>query len=148
MLTVSKSDGLHDFLFQFYFAPLAVLPTIPCPLLVFWRYSIWELVVGMRLAWLFGSFYFHDTVQTYLTDLVCDSLIHYLSDLSIQNLQETVNPKPKCWGAKILREYSPPTMCHMSCVTCHLSLVMCQVSGVTCQVSCFFLLLLLAKWWS
>ena len=38
------------------------------------------------------------------------------------------------WGAEILRECSPPTMCHVSCVTC-------QVSGVTCHVSrvtCFF----------
>ena len=38
----------------------------------------------------------------------------------------------KSWGAVILRECSPPTMCHMS----H---VMCQVSGVRCQVSHFFI---------
>ena len=47
-------------------------------------------------------------------------------------------PNHKSWGAELLRECSPPTMCHMSRVICHVSCVRCQVSGVTCQVSDFF----------
>ena len=35
----------------------------------------------------------------------------------------------------MLKECSPPTMCHMSHVTFHMSHVRCQVSGVTSQVS-------------
>ena len=37
-------------------------------------------------------------------------------------------PNHKSWGAEILRECSPPTMCHMSRVICHMSGVRCQVS--------------------
>ena len=44
-------------------------------------------------------------------------------------------PNHKSWGAEILRECSPPTMCHMSHDTCHVSHVRCHVSGVTCHVS-------------
>ena len=44
-------------------------------------------------------------------------------------------PNHKSWGAEILRECSPPTMCHMSRVICQVSGVSCQVSGVKCQVS-------------
>ena len=38
----------------------------------------------------------------------------------VQNLVDTVNPKPLELGAEILREcsQSPPTICHMSGVTC------------------------------
>ena len=43
------------------------------------------------------------------------------------------------WEAEILRESSPPTMCHMSRVTCHVSRVMCQVSRIRCQVYLFIL---------
>ena len=35
----------------------------------------------------------------------------------------------------MLREGSPPTMCHLSHVTGHMSYVRSPVSGVTCQVS-------------
>ena len=41
-------------------------------------------------------------------------------------------PNHKCWGSEILKECSPPPMCHMSCVTCHMSHVRCHMSGVTC----------------
>ena len=34
-----------------------------------------------------------------------------------------------------MRECSPPTTCHMSCVTRHVSHVMCHVSCVTCHMS-------------
>ena len=44
---------------------------------------------------------------------VQNKLIHSLSD-AFANC-----PNCKSWGAKILRECSPPYMCHMSCVTCH-----------------------------
>ena len=44
-------------------------------------------------------------------------------------------PNHKSWGAEILKECSPPTMCHMLCVKFHASHVTCQVSGVTCHVS-------------
>ena len=44
-------------------------------------------------------------------------------------------PSHKSWGAEILRECSPSTMCHMSHVKCHLSGVTCQVSCVRCHVS-------------
>ena len=40
-------------------------------------------------------------------------------------------PNREIWRAKLLKECSPPTMCHMSCVTC-------EVSGVRCRVSPFF----------
>ena len=60
--------------------------------------------------------------------MVCGNLF---KDLSI--------PNHKSWGAEILRECSPPTMCHMSRVICHVSGVTCQVSGVTCHF-CFLLL--------
>ena len=33
-----------------------------------------------------------------------------------------------------MRECSPSTTCHMSCVTCHMSCVMCHMSHVICQV--------------
>ena len=36
----------------------------------------------------------------------------------------------KSWGAEILKECSPPTICHMSRVICHVLHVMCHVSGV------------------
>ena len=34
-----------------------------------------------------------------------------------------------------MREWSPHTMCHMSCVTCHVSHVKCHMSPVTCHLS-------------
>ena len=45
-----------------------------------------------------------------------------------------------------MRQCSPPTTCHMSCVKCHMSHVTCHVSHVMCHMSCvtfhiFFLLL-------
>ena len=39
-----------------------------------------------------------------------------------------------------MREYSPPTTCHMSHVACHVSYVTCQVSHVTCHMFLFILL--------
>ena len=45
----------------------------------------------------------------------------------------------KTWGAKILRECSPPTTCQMSCVKCDMSHVMCHVSHVMCHLSRLFL---------
>ena len=60
------------------------------------------------------------------------SLIHLLTYPFVQNLSQTGR---KSRGAEYLRQCSPPTMCHMSCVTCHVSNVRCQVSGVRCQVS-------------
>ena len=42
-----------------------------------------------------------------------------LSFFFVQNLKETVHPKPEELGPEILRECSPSTMCHMSGVTCH-----------------------------
>ena len=35
----------------------------------------------------------------------------------------------------MLRECSPPTICHMSCVVCHVSCVICTMSHVTCHMS-------------
>ena len=52
-------------------------------------------------------------------------------------------PNRKSWEAEILRECSPATMCHMSCVTCHLS-------HVWCCMSFFFIFFLQsdgASWW-
>ena len=43
----------------------------------------------------------------------------YLS-ASMQLLLPTLS-----WGTEILRECSPPTMCHMSHITCHMSRVTC-----------------------
>ena len=63
------------------------------------------------------------------------------------NITKKIINRPGVAGAEILREFSPPTACHMSHVTCHMSGVRCQVSRVTCHVShvmChmyFFLLL-------
>ena len=51
-------------------------------------------------------------------------------------------PNHKSWGAKILRESLPSTMCHMSGVRCQVSDVRCQVPGVKCN---FFLLPLFYK---
>ena len=34
-----------------------------------------------------------------------------------------------------MREYSPPTICHMAHVTCHVSYIICHVSHVMCRVS-------------
>ena len=50
---------------------------------------------------------------------VRNKLIHSLSMLSFRIFKTLSIPNCKSWGAKILRECSPPTMCHMSCVTCH-----------------------------
>ena len=36
-------------------------------------------------------------------------------------------PNRKSWGTDILRECSPPTMCHMSFVTSHVSRVKCHI---------------------
>ena len=46
------------------------------------------------------------------------------------DIHNIINPKP---FAKILRECSPDTMCHVSCVTCHMSHITCHVSPVTCK---------------
>ena len=35
-----------------------------------------------------------------------------------------------------MKEYSPPTTYHMSCVMCHVSHVRCHVSNVTFHMSC------------
>ena len=43
-------------------------------------------------------------------------------------------PNRKSSRADILRECSPPTMCHMSCVMCPNSCVMCHVSLIRFQV--------------
>ena len=56
-------------------------------------------------------------------------------------------PNHKSWGAEILRECSPPTMCHMSRVICHVSGVTCQVSRVTCNFI-IIILFFLTQWWS
>ena len=37
-----------------------------------------------------------------------------------------------------MRECSPPTTCHMSCVTCHVSHVTCHMSHIMCHMSYFF----------
>ena len=94
---------------------------------------------------------------------LCHSLINQVilslrvfKTISLQNL--------KSLGAQILREYSSPTLCHMSGVRCQVSGVTSHVSSVTCQVShvtflfvkyiyiflSSFLLFLLfqTKWWS
>ena len=62
--------------------------------------------------------------------LIINWLIHWVGDPFVQNLQDTVYPNQKSWGAEILRECSPPSMCHMSGVRC-------CVSGVKCHI--FFL---------
>ena len=59
-----------------------------------------------------------------------------------QNIFKTPSlPSRKKYGPDILRECSPPTICHMSHVMCHTQMlhVMCPVSHVT-----FFF----TKWWS
>ena len=45
-------------------------------------------------------------------------------------------------GAEILRECSPPQMCHVSRVMCHVSCVTCHVLRVTCHVSIFLIFFL------
>ena len=41
-----------------------------------------------------------------------------------------------------MRECSPPSTCHMSCVTCPVSRVTCHVSRVMCHMSQFFYFIL------
>ena len=54
-----------------------------------------------------------------------------LWELNLVKIFNTLHiPNCRSWAAEILRECSPPTMCHMSCVRC-------QVPGV----KCFFLFL-------
>ena len=45
----------------------------------------------------------------------------------VEPLKQGVVPD---WRADFLREWSPHTMCHMSCVTCHESHVTCHMSRV------------------
>ena len=70
-------------------------------------------------------------------------LIHWVGHPFVQNLQESwINtlsiPNRKNWGAEILRECLPPTMCHMSHVPCQVSCVRCHVSGVKCLMMLHF----------
>ena len=59
----------------------------------------------------------------------------------------TESSNRKSWETAILKEYSPPTMCHMPCVKCNLSCVTCQMSHVTFFVFFFILLFLFFTKW-
>ena len=66
------------------------------------------------------------------------SIVHYLIHsliLLFRIFQTLFIPNRKSWAAEILRDCSPPTMCHMSHFTCNVSYVRCQVSHVRCPVS-------------
>ena len=56
--------------------------------------------------------------------------IHSFSNPFPPNIQTSINPNHKSYGAEILRECSPPTLFHMSGVRCHMSSVTCHMSGV------------------
>ena len=66
-------------------------------------------------------------------------LINQFSQLVIllfKYLQNTFIPKPyELEGLEMLRECSPPSMCHMSHVMCHMSCVTCNGPHVTCHTS-------------
>ena len=47
----------------------------------------------------------------------------------------SLHPNHRNYGAEMLRECSPHTMCHMSGVRCQVSGFMCQVSRVRCHKS-------------
>ena len=55
-----------------------------------------------------------------------------LKILSFRIFQTLHIPNCSSWGAKFLREYSPPlcVRCHMSWVACRVSCIRCHVSGV------------------
>ena len=42
-------------------------------------------------------------------------------------------PNRKSWEAEVLKECSPPTMCHMTYATCHMSWVMCIFIFIFCK---------------
>ena len=65
--------------------------------------------------------------------LVINWFIHWLGHPFVQNLQDTVYPKPYELGSwNFERKFNPH---HVSDVTCHVSRVTCQGSGVRCEVS-------------
>ena len=67
-----------------------------------------------------------------LTDPFPPNLQHIIYD---NNNDNDKHPNCESKRADILREYSPTTKCHMSCVICHVSCIKCHVSGDKCQVS-------------
>ena len=67
-----------------------------------------------------------------------DSLIHSFIQLLMlfsQIFQTSQIPNRQSQRAEILRECSPHTISHLSCVTCHVSPVICHLSHVTCHMS-------------
>ena len=67
------------------------------------------------------------------------SLIHYVILLFLMFKTLSI-PNCMSWGAEMLRECSPPTMCNISGVKSQVSCVTCQVSGVRCQFFFVFFL--------
>ena len=68
-----------------------------------------------------------------INTFVIDSLIRssFCSESSRHCLCQTIRARELIFKKKC----SPPTLCHMSCVTRHMSNVPCQKSHVTCHVS-------------
>ena len=94
-----------------------------------------------------------DILQTPLSFI--NSLTHLLTHPFPPNLQDTFPPTPYELGTLMLRECSPPSICHMSCVTCHVSRVKCHLSHFDCHMShlflffyIYFFLLLQTLWWT
>ena len=70
------------------------------------------------------------------TSLLNWFILNWVGHPSVQNLQDTVYPKPKELGSwNCEKMFTPPPMCHMSQVMCQMSGLRYQVSGVGGQVS-------------
>ena len=124
------------------------LSTQPAERLFQWTYSI--IFVGI-MAILDGKWWACTCMQYVISrpsearDVLqtISLLTDWLSAPFLPNHQDMINPKPLEQAADILREFSPPIMCHMSLVTCTVSSVTCHVSSVI-----FFLFFFLTNWWS
>ena len=61
-----------------------------------------------------------------------NSIIHSVRSRFLQIFKTSQLPNHQSQRADFLREWSPHTICHISCVPCHMSHVTCRVSPVTC----------------
>ena len=89
--------------------------------------NLWVLLLltePVQLGLFTNTFVIHNSSQR---------LILFLQIFKAPSLQNRISQ-----GPAILRECSPPSMCHMSHFTCRVSYVTCPMSGVTCHVSVIF----------
>ena len=65
----------------------------------------------------------------------CGSGVDSRKHKKASQIESQLNPAAATFsGAPILREYSPPTTCHISCVACHKSCLRCHMTHVTCHI--------------